>query len=440
MAIQYGNFSLLDANFTTNVTNTTKYEIVVVQMASSMYVFLTPFLVMLGVLGNLLSVYVFYTSNLRLQSTSQYLSALALSDSLFLIQLLPPWFSTLELNGLFHQKGFCQAFVYISYVTCCFSAWLVIAFTIERFVAVQYPLQRNAVCTVTRARCVICALVAASLLVNIPVLLFAGSGDEECNIDREKLVHAATFNWVDTVVSFTIPLALIILLNTWIMIVVWKLERARMRLVKQEQRMPLPGQRDRATCHVGCPRSQQRVTRMLLVVSSVFVIFNLPAYTMRVVAYAYDMNAKELDDKWLWIQHISGILFNANFGINFFLYCLSGQNFRRALRQSVPCIAWVARTTRALRNATMRRRRANSLTMSATSNGTEATSNYGLSGETRNPQRHYPDSYILRFTFDNSRQRRQRGPAERASQDIEMRTINPRGGHLHRRNFHEGNL
>jgi hypothetical protein len=41
-------------------------------------------------------------------------------------------------------------------------------------------------------------------------------------------------------------------------------------------------------------------------------------------------------DEWLdhliVLQHISYILFNTNFGINFVLYCVSGQNFRRALK------------------------------------------------------------------------------------------------------------
>ena len=270
-----------------NDANQTQFDLWAMQAASALYLYYTPLLICLGSLGNLLSVFVFYSSKLRLQSTSQYLSALAISDTVFLLQLLPPWLSAAQLTGLFHTGGFCQVFVYVSYVTCCLSAWLVVAFTVERFVAVLYPLRRNAMCTLTRARHVIIGLTITSVVLNLPVLRFALPTIDDCNIDREYLEHAARFNLVDTVLSFTVPLGIIIVLNTWIMIGVCRLERARHQLMKTEQ--PRLGQRARCTRLLGCPRSQQKVTRMLLIVSSVFVILNLPAYTIRVLAYAYDM-------------------------------------------------------------------------------------------------------------------------------------------------------
>ncbi|CAH2985625.1 unnamed protein product [Chilo suppressalis] len=340
--------SLSEAN-STFAANLTLFDYVVEQVAGLLNVYYTPLLVVLGSLGNLVSVFVFYSSKLRLQSTSQYLSALALSDTVFLFQLLPPWLNALQITGLFHLWGFCQVFVYISYVTCCLSAWLVVAFTVERFVAVLYPLRRNAVCTVARARHVIGALAAAALLLNVPVLRFAIPTTNDCNIDYTYLEHAARFNLVDTAVTFTVPLAVIIILNTWIMIGVWKLERARHQLIKAEQPV---GRRPRATRMVGCPRSQQRVTRMLLIVSSVFVVLNLPAYTMRILAYAIDLSAAEYSGRWTALQQVALLFFNSNFGINFALYCLSGQNFRRALRQALPCLRRRARRGVAVRRPT----------------------------------------------------------------------------------------
>jgi hypothetical protein len=48
------------------------------------------------------------------------------------------------------------------------------------------------------------------------------------------------------------------------------------------------------------------------------------------------------------LQHISNLLFSTNFGINFVLYCVSGQNFRRALT----ALCWPGGST------SLRRRRA----------------------------------------------------------------------------------
>lgn len=294
---------LADANLTLNETypevnisysgnsaNQTVFDYFAEQVASALNVYYTPLLVALGSIGNLVSVFVFFTSKLRLQSTSQYLSALAVSDTVFLFQLLPPWLNAVQYTGLFHRPGFCQIFVYTSYVSCCVSAWLVVAFTVERFVAVLHPLRRNVICTVKRARYIIIIIALGALLLNLPVIRFAVPTKNDCNIDFEYLDHAARFNIVDTAISFTFPLAVIIFMNTWITYGVFKLERDRHQMIKAER--PQAPSRARPARLLGCPRSQQRVTRMLLIVSSVFVILNMPAYTMRILAYAYDMVSK----------------------------------------------------------------------------------------------------------------------------------------------------
>ncbi|XP_075991303.1 neuromedin-U receptor 1-like [Anticarsia gemmatalis] len=270
-----------DSEFAANVT---LGEVLTEQVVLLLHLYYTPLLVLLGSLGNLLSVFIFYTSKLRLQSTSLYLSALALSDTLFLTQLLPPWFKVIQFTSLFNRLGSCQVFVYISYVTSCLSSWIVVAFTVERFVAVLYPLRRSAVCTITHAKHILSALVVGALILNVPVIKFVTPTTDDCNIDFEYYEHAERFNLVDTMVSFTVPLTVIIVLNAWIVIGVCRLERARHQLMKGEEEL-----RSSRQAPPPCPRWQHRITRMLLIVSTVFVVLNLPAYTMRILAYANGM-------------------------------------------------------------------------------------------------------------------------------------------------------
>ncbi|KPJ10314.1 Rhodopsin, GQ-coupled [Papilio machaon] len=324
----------------TNSNGTTKsdiclFESVSEQIANGLNVYYIPILVLLGAIGNLLSVYVFYKTKLRLQSTSQYLSALAISDTLFLLQLIPPWLNAVHFSDLFHRQGFCQIFVYISYVTCTFSAWIVVAFTIERFMAVLHPLQCNVICTVRRSRYVITANALFSLLLNIPVLRFVTPTPTDCNIDFEYLAHAARFNIVDTVASFTVPLAVIFVLNVRIVVGIYRIERERREYTRAEHLAAFTNQ-IQPQRPLGYPRSQTRVTKMLLIVSSVYVGLNVPAYTMRVIAYAFNLNQRESTGSWAALQQIALIFFNTNFGINFTLYCLSGQNFRRAVKNILP--------------------------------------------------------------------------------------------------------
>ncbi|XP_038216912.1 neuromedin-U receptor 1-like isoform X2 [Zerene cesonia] len=413
--------------------NQTYFDHVAALVAHALFVYYTPVLILLGSIGNLLSVYVFFNSKLRLQSTSQYLSALAISDTIFLLQLLAPWLSAVSVTSIFYTGGFCQVFVYLSYVSCCLSAWLVVAFTIERFVAVLYPLRRNAWCTVKRARHVIILLSGGATMMNLPVLRFAIPTSDDCNIDRKYLEHAARFNLVDTMLSFSIPLSLIVLLNVWIIFGVCRLERTRHQLMKAEG--STAGERARQTRLVGCPRSQQRVTRMLLIVSSVFVILNLPGYALRIIAYAYDLQGSEtMTGRWMALQQLAIMFFHTNFGINFMLYCLTGQNFRRAVCQSLPCLRQRARRAVAVRRPTSRPARASSISTSFISNCTEATNLPSATAATPGSRRRRQEPFITRWKFDNSKQRRQiPGAAASAavastsagpSNDVEMRVLN----------------
>lgn len=243
------------------------------QLAYRFWLFFTPALVLGGTLGNLLSIYVFYKSKLKTHTTSQYLTALAVSDTLFLLQLLPAWFDAVQETSIFNKEGFCQLFIYLSYVCSFISSWLVVAFTIERFVAVLRPLRRRRLFTPGRVRWVIGALVAVALAFNLPVLLFATAYSNDCEPKVEYYAQAARFNLIDTVLTFSVPLLVIVVLNGWIMGGVLMLDRARTRLQAAEG--------------VTYPRTQQRVTRMLLTVSTVFVLLNLPAYTMRIYYYAH---------------------------------------------------------------------------------------------------------------------------------------------------------
>lgn len=258
------------------------------KLAQILNIYFTPVLIVLGLFGNSISLMVFFTSKLRLQSTSQYLSALAISDILFLCQLVPPWLVAVSGSTVFSQNGCCQLIVYLSYVMCTTSSWLVVAFTIERFVAVVYPLHRNAICTVKRARLIITSLTTTSLLINLPVVLFTLPSANDCNMDKQLMGHAARFNLVDTVVSFTIPMAVIVVLNAWIIWAVYCVARARFHLTRYQNPMQ-ESDFQRGRRYRTPQRAQQRVTKMLLIVSSTYVILNLPAYTMRIVAYANNM-------------------------------------------------------------------------------------------------------------------------------------------------------
>ncbi|KAJ9600366.1 hypothetical protein L9F63_009336, partial [Diploptera punctata] len=300
-------------------------------------------LILLGTIGNCISVLVFFTTKLRKLSSSFYLAALAISDTGFLIALFMAWLNSFGVP-LFYITGLCKMNTYLQYVCSFLSAWLVVAFTVERFIAVRYPLRRPSMCTVARAKLVLASLTLLALGLYIPSIQVAKmeihNDKPACGLDGDYKSLAIVINHVDFVVTFILPFAMIATLNAWISLMVWKLARIRRGLTftsgrdthQQQYHVTRDSHRRSQTQpqhSVRSPSSQTKVTKMLLVVSTVFLCLNLPSYVLRVLIYVQNSETGMRAELAI-LQHVASVFFNTNFGINFVLYCVSGQNFRRA--------------------------------------------------------------------------------------------------------------
>ncbi|XP_037088168.1 neuropeptides capa receptor-like [Pollicipes pollicipes] len=272
---------------------------------------------------------VLFLTKLRGQSSSYYLSALAASDTGFLLTQLVAWLENVDVP-LFVQPVVCQLTQYVA--SCCsfLSPWFVVGFTVERFVAVCYPLHRPSFCTVHRAKLLVGGLTAVAAVSNTYTLVIirpaaiANRHQVVCDVDFDR--YPSVGFWLmgaDVLATLVLPFLLIVLLNVQIARAICRLELVRrmMYVTSAEQ---------------GTPRanSQQKITKMLLIVSSVFLMLNLPFYVMRIWAFIATLTGSTPDvSVWLVVaQAAANSLFQLNFGINFLLYCVSGQNFRRAVR------------------------------------------------------------------------------------------------------------
>lgn len=131
-----------------------------------------PVLCCTGSIGNILSVFVFFRTKLRKLSSSFYLAALAVSDTCFLAGLFAQWLNFLNVD-IYNQNYFCQFFTFFSYLASFCSVWFVVAFTVERFIAVIYPLKRQTMCTVRRAKIVLFCLTIVGCLHCLPYIVIA---------------------------------------------------------------------------------------------------------------------------------------------------------------------------------------------------------------------------------------------------------------------------
>ncbi|XP_058804443.1 alpha-2C adrenergic receptor-like isoform X2 [Phymastichus coffea] len=184
--------------------------------------FYIPFIILLGLIGNMLSCFVFLTSHLKMRSSSYYLAALATADFSFLFSLLLVWLNNNLGWRVFNEDGWCESVVYVSSVCSSLSVWLIVAFTTERFIAVQYPLHRPGLCTTARAKTIVTVLVVLALASHSYCFVTAGvvmqpDGIELCDMKYDYLETMRIVSIVDSVASLMAPLVMIITMNSMIM-------------------------------------------------------------------------------------------------------------------------------------------------------------------------------------------------------------------------------
>lgn len=185
------------------------------------HMYYIPLIILLGLVGNLLSCVVFLKTQLRMRSSSYYLAALSIADSGFLVTLFLVWLNSTVDWQVFNKEGWCETLVYVSAVCSSLSIWLIVAFTVERYIAFRYPLHRPYICTVERAKSITLVLVLVAMLLHMYAFFFAGvvlgeDGDEYCDLKIEHLEAMRIISIVDSIISLIAPIVGIIVMNTMI--------------------------------------------------------------------------------------------------------------------------------------------------------------------------------------------------------------------------------
>lgn len=309
--------------------------------------YVMPLVAIVGLTGNLISFAVFVATYMRRLSSSLYLAALSMVDMVFLICVLLSWGVNIGIN-VYQRDGWCQMFTYLTYVSSFLSVWYVISFTVERYIAVHYPLRRYEFCTTNRAKMVVLGLACFAALIYSFGTWTSGvivtMGIPLCAPLRQHshLVHIV--NNIDTIITLILPFIAILFMNVRIALKVVQFYRTRRTIAEtnstviQESDSAHEGVTrlriaiSSSVNHTGYLRNQVRVTKMLLTVSSIFLLLNLPRHLIRVYHFIRALSEPEYlphHDLLIW-QKVFTFLYHLHFCVNVFLYSALGANFRKA--------------------------------------------------------------------------------------------------------------
>ena len=333
------DFSLVDnVTLYTNVSNPDSQEEVIIKLiVFYMNKYFFPIIIFIGLIGNAISTIVFLGTYLRQLSLSIYLAALSISDTIFLLCMFIIWLEYVQVP-LFHTVGICQIVVYSSYTSGFLSVWFVVSFSVERFIAIWKPLRKPDMCTTKRAKMVVIGLSVFAMLayscslrtVGIKIIKNNSKQFVLCTpLNQYNSIHQILI-FSDTVISMFIPFFTVLFLN---IIITYKIYFFSKQNCSQQETYLLRHKRAPLCITNLCNTAQIKVTKMLLVVSTVFLIVNLPSYVVRIQVFLtsfIDVDYSAPMRQYL-LLHISQMIYYCGFSINFFLYSYCSDRFRKAM-------------------------------------------------------------------------------------------------------------
>jgi hypothetical protein len=315
----------------------TEYELLNDTVTHKLYLSLTPFIVCVGLLGNILTICVFILTDLKRQSVSIITIALATADSfVLLIPVSILWLEKIvrkeltdlsqfwcRTHGLFIILIRIPTYLYLILgffdlsFTCC-SSWLIVCIAFERFCAVWLPHNNKTIFTHRKTFMLVLIIVILSTVFSI-WFIFAlklthiqtsSSNNHtinqywKCSLYNDSLYDS--MGMLSVIINYIIPFIFVLLLNST---VIYRL------------------------CQRGIVELTSSITVMLTLVCLVHLFCTLPFQCWWIY---YEIPDQTGDCVWLkkklvW-RTITFTIRNINYMANFFLYSCSSKFFRDELK------------------------------------------------------------------------------------------------------------
>jgi hypothetical protein len=287
----------------------------------------------IGILGNIMNVIVFSHKTMT-SSSHVYVCALAVTDLIVISFRLPLTVGyVFEIPSIMTYTGFYAHYLcYMNGVgTSCIvtSIWIIVALSIERFIAISWPLKAKSMCIRSRARKVIPLIYISCFIVNIMGFLRftceyvfdKASNTTIFALTRSKITTtqpgSTMFHTMLLLFMNVLPITLLILVNT---LLIWRLRqmaRARTSLAKD----------------TSSGQNQNRNITILVVAMVVgFIACNFPAAVVNIIVTLFG-NAVYGNVVYAVCMRFSNFMIACFPGLDFCLYSIVSSDYRKTLKQ-----------------------------------------------------------------------------------------------------------
>lgn len=279
-----------------------------------------PLITLFGIIGNTLSFMVFTRASISQNSCSFFLAARSVSDNGFLVSLFLIWLSSIL--GFQNVVGLCHTFSFFMYVFNCLSVWLVVLVTAENYIRICKPFLVNKVCKVFNAK----ALVVVIILLIMGFYSFPfWSMTESCVLEYRQIRSIQGMIYADSLLTFVAPIVIMTTLIVAVVITTIKSYKRRRRL---------------SALSIKCSRNPiTKVAKMLLGVTLVFFLLNIPSHALRlkhaVQTVMHNNTITDVSSLDVAMHSISLLMYYTSLAINVIIYYRFGVKFRLAFLEIV---------------------------------------------------------------------------------------------------------
>lgn len=280
-----------------------------------------PIILSVGLVGNTLSFGIMV--QLSTSTFYLYLAVVAVVDSGYLVfEGLTSWMALSGIYNPFESLAHYSCSVPFACAVMCsqVSSWIIVAVTIDRYMAVCHPFKLAKYCTRRRAAICMGMIFLFLIGINIPLICFEWNDDHtQCLSPYNICLDYVLIT--DSICYVLLPGFLIALFNILIIRGLYKASR---------RRRGLAGGQETTTATIA-HESARRTTIMLFSVTSVYFISLVLLVYVYVIVFVTQMTFEEGEESHLDLITASRMCVLLNHSVNFFLYGLSGKVFREKL-------------------------------------------------------------------------------------------------------------
>lgn len=295
-----------------------------------LWIIISPIFLFVGVFGNILNLIVLRRMHFEKNPTLILLFFLSVTDIAVLLVGLPRYWArdALQFDLRTVSQFSCKFSLFLIYISMQLSSWILVLVSVIRVIKTVLPLRYpKTKIRVTRKNTltVFCIVVIALCIINFHFFITNGVITEDGEASCTSLTpdfrnfDEYVFVYIDFLMMSVFPAIIIIVCNIFIYLV----------LKNMKQRRASTTSTDKVTSD-----SVSRVTRMLFVTSSYFVISTAPISLHFIVDSYVRPGSDDLTQAKLDMSFTVLYLFQfSHFVINFYCYTVTNKRFRRSVKK-----------------------------------------------------------------------------------------------------------